>query len=259
MATNETENINIENENTTVESENTVVENEKIVEEIENNTVNLDKQVDTSSTDSETQETASVDLNKVDENIGESVNLNIKNDGQCTYTYETQEQQQYNNFNQQQYGFNNQNMYNDKQLEYMRTHDKSIPETPEDKAKADKLCKISLLLFFGPQIISAVIFGGFYVLSMLLGFDFDSIDSFGTDSYDIVSKIFGGIYAVFSLLGQAAGIGSFVTMIYVRVKYPKNTFGKVLMWLYIALIATAIIALFVIVAACMTALKDCPG
>ena len=32
---------------------------------------------------------------------------------QSTYTYETQEQQQYNNFNQQQYGFNNQNMYND--------------------------------------------------------------------------------------------------------------------------------------------------
>lgn len=235
MATNETENNNIDNKDINMDNVNTEIKTE-------NTPINLNKDIE-----------ESVNLNKNNNDIPYNVPYGSQSDTQYNNI-----NQQNNDINQQQYGFNNQNTYSKEQLDYITRHDKSIPETPEDKAKADKLCKITLLLLFGPQVISLLAVSGFYALSLIFGFDTNSfMESY--ESNNLIGNIFGVIYGFISLLGQAAGIGSFITMIYVRVKYPKNTFGKVLMWLYIAFIATAIIALFVIVAACMTALKDCPG
>ena len=39
-------------------------------------------------------------------------------------------------------------------------------------------------------------------------------------------------------------------MIVARVKYPKSTFAKILMWVYIVLFILAIVAAVLIVAAC---------
>ena len=56
-------------------------------------------------------------------------------------------------------------------------------------------------------------------------------------------------YAPGALLGLA-GLASYILMIYVRIKYPKNRFGKGLMWVYIIdlvlrvlLVVVAILAL----------------
>lgn len=99
-------------------------------------------------------------------------------------------------------------------------------ENPEDKKKADKLCLISLLLFFIPDIVG----------STILRFIEDVND---------------GISAVFALCPLAA----IVLMIVARVKYPKNKFAKILMWVYIALIIAGILFLIFILAACAACLS----
>ena len=62
------------------------------------------------------------------------------------------------------------------------------------------------------------------------------------------------------LLGGAgvSYIASWVLMIIARVKY-KNTFSKVLMWIYIGLLAATVIGIILLVAMCAWMLKDCHG
>ena len=87
--------------------------------------------------------------------------------------------------------------------------------TPEEDKKANILCTISLICYFGGAVIMAL-------LSVIFGnADSDSIRS-------LVSSLgsFGG--GIFHLAGL-------VLMIIARVKYPQNKFGKIIMWLYIAL------------------------
>ena len=99
-------------------------------------------------------------------------------------------------------------------------------ETPEDKKKADKLCLISLLLFFIPDIVGCTILR-------------------------FIEDVNDGISAVFALCPLAA----IVLMIVARVKYPKNKFAKILMWVYIALIIAGILFLILILAACAACLS----
>lgn len=51
----------------------------------------------------------------------------------------------------------------------------------------------------------------------------------------------------------------FILMIHVRIKYPKNTFGKVLMILYILAIIIAIIAIIILLYTCISCVQSCPG
>lgn len=66
-----------------------------------------------------------------------------------------------------------------------------------------------------------------------------------------------------SFLGVLSGIGhilGLVIMIYVRIKYPKNVFGKVVMWLYIiaiVLVVLFIILLMVLCNGCMDGMSGC--
>ncbi|MBP5269014.1 MAG: hypothetical protein J6Z29_10710 [Ruminococcus sp.] len=101
----------------------------------------------------------------------------------------------------------------------------SSEESPEDKKRANNLCLISLILGHGLSLFS-------YILTQII--DMHTYSIFGT-----------------------AGLIAFILMIYVRVKYPKNKFGKVLMILYIVEIIIAIIALIAIIAACASCLNDC--
>ncbi|MBO4867538.1 MAG: hypothetical protein J5582_13425 [Ruminococcus sp.] len=100
-------------------------------------------------------------------------------------------------------------------------------ETPEDKKKANRLCIISLILMFciNPLVVA--------------------ISRFGNDSI--------------SFLNGLSSIAAFILMIYVRVKYPKNIFGKVLMIVYIALIILSLISLILIMAMCASIVRDCRG
>ena len=93
-------------------------------------------------------------------------------------------------------------------------------ETEEERKSAHTLCILSLVLYFGASIIGAIL--------------------------SLVAEPL----AALSPLSNLAGI---VLMIVARVKYPNNTFAKVLMWVYISLIAISIILIVVIVVACTVA------
>lgn len=58
-------------------------------------------------------------------------------------------------------------------------------------------------------------------------------------------------YTIFLILVAVA------LMIIVRVKYPKNTFGKILMWLYIVLGIIFLAFMIVSIAACITLFGMC--
>ena len=75
-----------------------------------------------------------------------------------------------------------------------------------------------------------------------------------------LSEICTNIFGTVSLLLMIAGLA---IMIYVRVKYPKNVFGKVLMWLYIivgiiSIIIFIVYILFIIWAcvSCMSCINE---
>ena len=104
----------------------------------------------------------------------------------------------------------------------------------ESKKRADMLCIISL----GMMFLSAL-------MPFLLGF----VD---TDS---------GSKVLTNIIVDALGFLSLVSiaiMIFVRIKYPKNTFGKLLMWIYIVLVALSVLVLIAIIATCYYIISTCP-
>ena len=124
---------------------------------------------------------------------------------------------------------------------------KDMPETPEDKQKANKLCIISLCCMFLPGLVTGILsFILYSVLNVSLKNDYNAVNN----AYE---AIFGLIYLVMG----AAEIAAWVLMIYVRVKYPKNTLGKVLMILYIALVVISIILVVVLFITCIESLRSC--
>lgn len=173
--------------------------------------------------------------NEFDNNTNSNLpmNLNEQNNGSYTGSYD------YNNYN----GYNNQNYTN-----YQYT-DKNAPETPEEKRKGNMFSAISLACSVGSKIMA-----GLFSSSSGL---FDSLTT-GEVSSGIIS-ILSVFFAAIAGLGNLA---AFVLMIYVRVKYPKNTFGKVLMWLYIIgliFYILAIILAVVMCAMCLNTIQSCPG
>ncbi len=70
----------------------------------------------------------------------------------------------------------------------------------------------------------------------------------------VVAGLIPGLGPIFRLLSPLVAIG---IMIYVRVKYPNNTFGKVLMILYIVLTILAIIGFILVVMLCKSVVQSC--
>ena len=111
-------------------------------------------------------------------------------------------------------------------------------ETDEDKQKANLLCIFSILcMFAAPGIagimtkISEVVFYG-----------------------GAIEGIVNTILATFACFGWIAGI---VLMIIVRVKYSDNTFGKVLMWVYIALAIIGVIVGMIVLFTVIACMHEC--
>ena len=114
-------------------------------------------------------------------------------------------------------------------------------EQSERRKKATILCIISLVCQFAPEVIGGVLSG-----------IIESVDELSSSSLEpltyISSMIVGGTY-----------IASWVLMIIARVKYKESKFAKVLMWVYIGILAASVIAIVLIVAMCAYMLKDCQG
>ena len=118
----------------------------------------------------------------------------------------------------------------------------------DDERKANVFCIASLICVFLPRVLQ---FLGYLLFGTLL-------QQVGRESvlYDRIS----GALSAFGILFLIAGI---VLVIYVRVKYPKNIFGKVLMWIYIVLAVLILIAFIVMLVACTLAcsylIETCQG
>lgn len=117
--------------------------------------------------------------------------------------------------------------------------------TEEEKQKRKKgniLCFISLALMIVPGILSGTISS--------FAETFEDAGGMSSTTGTIIEFLLGG--------AGASYIASWVLMIIARVKY-KNTFSKVLMWIYIGLLAATVIGIILLVAMCAWMLKDCQG
>lgn len=117
-------------------------------------------------------------------------------------------------------------------------------EQNNDK-RANKLCLISLACAVGPWVL-------WRLLSKLLV----SVEGGGAVA------ILGTLSNIFSALSGIGWLAAIVLMIYVRVKYPKNVFGIILMVLYILIIILVIAFIIFIVTicnGCMETITACDG
>lgn len=116
--------------------------------------------------------------------------------------------------------------------------------TPEEQAKRRKqaniLCIISLVLQVAPEVLTGVFSG--------------LVESLGD-----ISNVTEPITYAYSLITGGTYIASWVLMIIARVKYKKSKFAKILMWVYIGILAAGVITLVIIIAMCAYMLKDCQG
>ena len=118
-------------------------------------------------------------------------------------------------------------------------------KTPEDQL-AEKLCIASVICYFGSPLVSSI-------LSSITGFT-SKISSSSTD--DLFSSVAFWPISLILALGPLAGV---ILMIVARVKSPKNTFGKVLMWVYIALFILKVLAIIALILLFGAMIAACAG
>ena len=98
--------------------------------------------------------------------------------------------------------------------------------TPEENKRANILCVCSIImLFIGPAF--------FMALSEGMGW---TQSDYG--------------YRVNNMLATLSFMGAWIMVIYVRVRYKANTFGRVLLWVYIMLMLTLVVGVILFMAAC---------
>lgn len=114
--------------------------------------------------------------------------------------------------------------------------------SPEEKKQADMWCLISIAC----EVIPLVVLPMFTSVFASAG-----------------GPAFTTLTGMLESLGGIAMLAGFVIMIYVRVRYPKSIFGKVLMWVYIAMIIIALILFIAVLVICATICNglgaDCGG
>ena len=132
--------------------------------------------------------------------------------------------------------------------------DDNAPETPQDKAVADKLCWITIALYVLPKVIYlilAFILGGWNAVMEQVG-NYRTIDG-------VLSSVMGMTYIGVSLIMGVSRLAAFVMLVYIRVKYPKNLFGKILMWIAIVIFAMLIISIGFVLITCVSCARNFPG
>jgi hypothetical protein len=170
-------------------------------------------------------------------NEGQPINQN-NNSGYQPQPYQN------NQYDNHQYGSNQ--YYNDGPLHYGT--DKNAPETEEEKRKGNFFSGLSLACTLGGKVLSSI------AAAIMNGFNYSS-EILDNPLTRVIGTLLAGILGLSELAG-------FILMIYVRVKYPKNTFGKVLMWLYIIWLIMMVIAAILVIATCVMCvneLSSCPG
>lgn len=117
--------------------------------------------------------------------------------------------------------------------------------TPEDTAKGNLLALIGLGLNLAG-----------IVLIVLLTLFSAALDTETEPS----------LYECLMVLPCLAQIAAFILMIVTRIRYPDNTFGKVLMWVLIVEVILAVLAIIALIVFCAVAcnycvseMKRCPG
>ena len=115
-------------------------------------------------------------------------------------------------------------------------------EQSERRKKANILCIISLVCQFAPEVLAGI-FSGIV----------ESIDDLSSNSS------LEPLTYVSSTIVFATYVASWVLMIIARVKYKESKFAKVLMWVYIGILAASVIAIILVIAMCAYMLKDCQG
>lgn len=108
-------------------------------------------------------------------------------------------------------------------------------ETEEERKEGNKLGIISLCLYFGAPVVS-------FILSLIVGF-IAGVTKTTTYSISPLTTLIGSLSGI-------AGLAAYVVMIVGRIKYPKNTLCKVVMWIYIVLLILCILAFILLIAFC---------
>lgn len=114
--------------------------------------------------------------------------------------------------------------------------------SPEDNYKANIYCIISLVCMFVVPITSSIFFAATDAISTV-----NTSDGSGS----IITRLS-------SALVGLAHLAAWVLMIIVRVRYPKNKFGLVLMIVYLVLLALIVVAVVVLIVSCIQCLQSCP-
>ena len=152
------------------------------------------------------------------------------------YNNQNQNMNQQPNMNQQ-FNMNQQPNMNQ---QFNVNQQPNVNQQQEDDKKANLLCILS--------IVCAV---GKYVVLFLFALFAEVLNGAGAYGVlDLMNSIAGGTFALIS-------IAALVLMIVARVKYPKNVFAKVLMWVYIAIIIVYVVGFIISVFACSMAFATC--
>lgn len=128
----------------------------------------------------------------------------------------------------------------------------NLIETPEDKKKGNFWSWMSLACFAGGFVVDAVMAVFMGVLNSIT-YNLTST----ANAYEVTNAAYEAFIAIGGCVSMFLAIAALVIMIYVRVKYPKNVFGKVLMWVYIVLFALYIITMVAFIIACGMACAAC--
>lgn len=109
------------------------------------------------------------------------------------------------------------------------------PTKKDENHLANVLCTISLCLYFGGSTVIGILIG---ILSA-------------------APLITGPLMSLLSIASGLCPIAAYVLMIIARVKCPKSTYAKVVMWIYIALFILSIIVFLIMLVACTGLLVSC--
>ena len=119
--------------------------------------------------------------------------------------------------------------------------EKDIEETKEDNKRANQLCILSIVSLFLPGIL---LFLSVLCMSIIKN--------------DVIYNIASLIYIIMELLSSFSPMISIGLLIYVRIKYPKNVFSKVLIVLYVILFIIFLVFAIAAFFACLVDLQNCP-
>ena len=143
-------------------------------------------------------------------------------------------------------------IYNNISTGEKEMNNKNIIETPEDKKKGNFWSWISLACFAGGFVADALMAVFMGVLNSIT-YNLTST----ANAYEVANTASEALIAIAGCVSMLLAIAALVIMIYVRVKYPKNIFVKVLMWVYIVLFVMYVLFMVAMIIACGIACAAC--